>query len=288
MTTIEIKNKVYNVPTSPEDLTLWQWDRVQIYKKNKSSGNTTAIDYRMATDIIEIITGIPADHIRYEAPVQLFEAILENMEWIFNLDFDEYPLSDRITINGEDYIFSYDRNVPLQEWVDGAAILKEYPDTEKNPAFLAIRLRKEIKVEEKNEKGEVINVKHEFETYTSDFLQERIELFKNISAAQAIPIINFFSANALKYQRLTKLFLMGVDNALIQHRELLRWLSNGDGTQPLAIWQKTIYGRSIQSYNSKLSKCLTFYRTVQTNQMQSTKTMSSTNDKQKQNQDFKK
>lgn len=288
MTQIEIKNKTYHVPESPDEITLGQWDRVQVYKLNRIELNPElkhTIDYRMATDIFEILCGIPADYQRMEAPMQFFELLLEKMEWIFTLDFDEYPLSDRITIDNQDYVFSFDRNVPLQEWVDGGEILKSYPDTEKNPAYLAIRLRKEIRNDILDASGNTIDVKIEFEPYTSEFLAERTELFKNIPASKAIPIINFFKASGLKYQRLTKVFLTGLDNALLQHRELLRWLNNGDGTQPLANSLKTIYGRSILSYSSKLSKCLTFSHSLSTKEMPTTKTRNSTNDKQEQKQD---
>lgn len=255
MLTLELNEKTYSIPENADDLTLQRFDQIRIYNEGRTvSGETLPITYKDVVSIVSFATGIEQEQL-LDSPSKFFDMIFEKVKWVFELNLDNFPLSEFVEIQGEKY--SYEKNDDCQnrEWVDMDAIIQDFPEHDKFVGILCIKLRKV----NKDGKGKLIEG---IEKYDTQMIYDRKDLFNTLPVSKVIPIINFFLSKEKILSNNLQLYSTTLGLAYHNHQTLIEWQSNGDGFTQLAHWRKKIFLNWMKFLTSELDKHLHFYLTL--------------------------
>ena len=159
----------YKVPVRWEDITLKQYMDIERYY-NSVSGDSK-FDIR---DVLHILTNKSMDEIN-ELPMAFTEKILEKLSFLMDKPEEKEP-SNKITIDGEDYIINFQNKLKTGEYIAADTIIKDDPHN--YAAILAILCRKD---------GEIYDSKFE-----NEVIEDRIKLFEEQPVMNIFPLIAFF------------------------------------------------------------------------------------------------
>lgn len=157
----------YKIATSWDDVTLSIWEK---YVRKASESEDNKVDI---ITTLECFSDIPRDII-YQIPSDLFEKILNNLQWV-----KEEPNSEpynKIIIDDEEYLVNTMEKLKVKEYLDLQTIIEN--DKFNYSYILALLCRK---------KGEEYN-----EEFISDKMEERANMFSNVSINKIMPILAFF------------------------------------------------------------------------------------------------
>lgn len=157
----------YIVPKDWNDLTLKQFCDLQRFYSDKDK------DFD-AREVLHILCNKSVDEVN-QLPIEFTEAILSKMEFLTTQPEYGKP-SNKLTINGEEYIINTQNKMKTGEYIAVTTSVKSDPYN--YAAILGVLARKD---------GELYDSKFE-----NEILEERIKMFENIPALQAMPSVAFF------------------------------------------------------------------------------------------------
>lgn len=170
------------VPKSWNDITLKQFQEISRYYGEQEEQSN--FDVR---DILTILINKDVDYIN-ELPSEFLETILTHLAFIVTTPEVKEP-SNKIVIDGEEYIVHNDKQLKTGEYIAADTALKG--DKYNYAAILAIICRKE---------GEKYDSRFE-----NEILEDRIKLFEKQPVINILPIINFFLSCYIILQTPTRL-----------------------------------------------------------------------------------
>lgn len=154
------------VPTSWNEITLKMFQDLQrFYSENEN--------YNMR-DIVRIFTDMTDDELN-ELPMEFLETILLHLSFL-NIEPEEKEATNKIVINGDEYIVNTMEKLKFGEWVDTQTVMKD--DKHNLAGILGIICRK---------KGELYDSEFIAEKY-----EERVKMFENVPITDILPIVAFF------------------------------------------------------------------------------------------------
>ncbi len=165
MENIELGN--YKVATNWDDVTLDMWERY-IRKADETEDKNVDV-----ITMLECFSDIPRDVIN-QIPTDLFEKILNKMEFI--KDEPNQEPSNKITIDGEEYLINNLEKLRVKEYLDLQTIIEN--DKFNYSFILALLCR---------QKDEVYD-----EEFISSKMEKRAEMFNKTSINKVMPILAFF------------------------------------------------------------------------------------------------
>ena len=156
-----------SVPVSWTDITLAKYQAIERFYEDKDKKFNVI-------DVLDILINKDKDYIM-SLPAEFLEIILNKLQFILTPPKEEKP-SNKITIDGEEYIINVQNKLKTGEYIAAETILKD--DKQNYAALLAILCRKE---------GEIYDSKFE-----NEIVEERIKLFEQQPITKILPIIGFF------------------------------------------------------------------------------------------------
>lgn len=158
---------VWNCPKDWSDLTLKQFCDLQRFYSDKDK------DFD-AREVLHILCNKSVDEVN-QLPIEFTEAILSKMEFLTTSPEYGKP-SNKLKVNGEEYIINTQNKMKTGEYIAVTTSVKSDPFN--YAAILAVLARKQ---------DEIYDSKFE-----NEILEERIKMFENIPALQAMPSVAFF------------------------------------------------------------------------------------------------
>lgn len=158
---------VWNCPKDWSDLTLKQFCDLQRFYSDKDK------DFD-AREVLHILCNKSVDEVN-QLPIEFTESILSKMEFLTTSPEYGKP-SNKLTINGEEYIINTQNKMKTGEYIAVTTSVKSDPYN--YAAILAVLARKQ---------DEIYDSKFE-----NEILDDRIKMFENIPALQAMPSVAFF------------------------------------------------------------------------------------------------
>ena len=155
------------VPVSWNDVTLAQYKEIEKFYEDKDKKFNVI-------DVLDIFINKDKDFIM-SLPAEFLEIILNKLQFLLTPPTESKP-TNKITIDGEEYIINFQNKLRTGEYIAAETILKD--DKQNYAALLAILCRKE---------GEIYDSKFE-----NEIVEERIKLFEQQPITKILPIIGFF------------------------------------------------------------------------------------------------
>ena len=208
----------YNVPTSWSDITLKQYQEIERYYADKDK----KFDVR---DVLHILTNHSIDDIN-ELPMAFTEKILEKLSFLMDKPEEKEP-SNKITIDGENYIINFQNKLKTGEYIAADSIIKDDPHN--YAAILAVLCRKE---------GEIYDSKFE-----NEVIDDRIKMFENQPVMNIFSLISFFLSLYLVLETPTLLSMEIKEGINLMRKDIESSHQNGE-----------ISKRSMKSAMKKLKK----------------------------------
>ena len=193
----------YNIPDGWDKLTLKQYQEIERLYSDKDK----EVDIR---DVLSLLTAHSKDDID-QLPIEFLEMLLQRLNWLY-----ETPVwpesSNKITIDGEEYIINIMEKLKTGEYIASDTVLKSDPHN--YAAILAILCRKQ---------GEKYDSKFEAEV-----LNKRIEMFEKQPVMKIYSLIAFF-LNLYMILEIPSQLSIQMQDAINQERENIQNLrKNGD------------------------------------------------------------
>ena len=157
----------WTTPKSWDDLTLKQFCDLQRFYSDKDK------DFD-AREVLHILCNKTVDEVN-QLPIEFTEAILSKMEFLTTQPDYGKP-SNKLTIDGVEYIINTQNKMKTGEYIAVTTSVKSDPFN--YAAILAVLARKQ---------DEIYDSKFE-----NEILEERIKMFENIPALDAMPSVAFF------------------------------------------------------------------------------------------------
>lgn len=157
----------YNIATSWDEVTLGMWEK---YVRKCSEREDNKLD---VLSTLECFSNIPRNVI-YQIPSDLFGKMFNNLVFL-NEEPNSEP-SNKIEINGEEYIINVMEKLKVKEYLDLQTVIEN--DKFNYTYMLSILCRKQ---------GEEYN-----EEYIADKISKRAEMFNNASINKIMPLLAFF------------------------------------------------------------------------------------------------
>ena len=176
----------FTVPTSWDDITLLMYEDMERYYADKDE------PVRLL-DVLHILTNKTEDEIN-DLPVEALDLITEKLSFI--KDEPKVESTNKITIDGEDYIINTMEKLKLGEYVALDAAKKN--DQFDFASMLAILCRKN---------GEKYD-----STFEAEMFQKRKEMFEKIPITKVFGLINFFFLYAGTLGILSQLYIQAEED----------------------------------------------------------------------------
>lgn len=155
------------VPTSWDEVTLEQYQKIEQFYEDKDRNFNVL-------DVIDIFIDRDKDYIM-SLPSEFLEIILDKLTFLYELPEKKKP-SNKITIDGEDYVINFQNKLKVGEYVASNALLKA--DKHNYAGLLAILCRKD---------GEIYD-----SMFENEILEDRVKLFQKQPITKILPLIGFF------------------------------------------------------------------------------------------------
>lgn len=200
----------YNIPDGWDKLTLKQYQEIERLYSDKDK----EIDIR---NVLSLLTAHSKDDID-QLPIEFLEMLLQHLNWLY-----ETPVwpeaSNKITIDGEEYIINIMEKLKTGEYVAFDTVLKN--DQHNYAAMLAILCRKQ---------GEIYDSKFEAEV-----LDKRIEMFEKQTVMKIYSLIAFFLNLYMILETPSQLSIQMQDAINHTANSIETSVKNGEHTK---LWQK--------------------------------------------------
>lgn len=157
----------WTVPSSWDDITLKQFSEIEKYYSDKDK------DFD-AREVMHILCDKSIDEVN-ALPMDFSEEIMKKLMFLSEKPEEKEP-SNRIKVNGEEYIINVAEKLKTGEYIAVDTVLKS--DRHNTAAVLGILCRK---------KGEIYDSKFE-----NEVLQDRIKMWEEQSVVDILPLISFF------------------------------------------------------------------------------------------------
>lgn len=208
------------------------WDEVTLDMYSKF----TKLEEISVIDIISIFTGMEREKVEL-LPVEFSERLLANLSFINVMPETAKP-SNRITIDGEDYVVKYQEQMGTYEMVDYDKV--RTADEHDYAGMLAVVCRKVTGTKHNTQTGQHYL---DNEPYTSEFantvFDDRKAMFGRQPITKIMPLVNFFFLRFAEVRSLSPEYLRTIDRQL---RELVKdirsSLDSGDFTASFVRRQK--------------------------------------------------
>lgn len=223
MVTLSFDDTEIRVPQSWADIRLGDYERLF-----RSELNTPMDKVSFVADLCKIDVRILLDN-----PTKVFDTIVDILKFVFE-DYDG-ETSDRLLIDGTDYLLAVTEELTLAEWVDVESVFES---------------------ESENRLSDILSVicRPAKEVYDSKKSDERRAMFRDLTMDKALPLLAFFLQRKEKYQSALS-HCSQVRDHLDQYLHLIQnFAENGDGTKSLPIWQRIRSYYLTKSLKKKLSK----------------------------------
>ena len=171
----------WNVPTKWEDISLKKYQEIERYYEGKDE----KFDVR---DVLNILTDKSEDEIN-SLPAEFLDTILTHLIFLTTTPEVGEP-SNKIKIDGEEYIINIMEKLKLGEYVAVDTVLKN--DKHDYASILAILCRKN---------GEIYD-----STFEAEVFEKRKEMFEKQPVTHILPIISFFLDLYIASERLSHLY----------------------------------------------------------------------------------
>ena len=155
------------VPVSWNDITLAKYQQIERFYEDKDKKFNII-------DVLDIIIDKDKDYIM-NLPAEFLNIILDKLQFLLTLPKEEKP-TNKIEIDGEEYIINVQNKLRTGEWVAAEMVLKS--DKHNYAALLAILCRKQ---------DEIYDSKFE-----NEILEDRIKLFEKQPVTKILSLIGFF------------------------------------------------------------------------------------------------
>lgn len=202
-----------NIPTKWEEVTLKQFEKLlEVYDREQKD----------ITDVISVMSGRSKDEIK-KMPAEFVNEMLIHLQFM-NTPLNVEP-SDKVSINGQEYVINYTEKLKFGEYVDVETILK---DNKYNySALLGILCRMS---------GETYD-----DEFIANTLDKRIKMFEELDLPTAMILINFFLKLSLRYTAYTQKSMaiqQGKEMAESLAQSIRDSLKDGGGTKLDMIYAK--------------------------------------------------
>lgn len=157
----------WKVPTSWNDISLKKFQEIEKYYADKDK------DFD-AREVMHILCDKTIDEVN-ALPMDFAEEIMKKLMFLSEKPEEKEP-SNKITIDGEEYIINVVEKLKTGEYLAADTVIKE--DKHNTAAILAILCRK---------KGEIYD-----SMYENEVVPERIKMFEEQSVVNILPLIGFF------------------------------------------------------------------------------------------------
>lgn len=222
MKKITFDKVTWNIPTQWSEITLGHFES---FYRQTPKDSFEWIEYVSAVckiDKRELLS----------APYELFTEIVDSILFLSDQDFK--PLSS-VNIEGTNYSITTSEKLTLAEWVDADTALNQSQN--KLSELLAILCRPEN------------------EAYNADLIEQRKEVFKNLSCDKGLPLIAFFLFKKKLSDEILARYLTVTDLANQYLKDIETSAIVGDGIKQLPIWQRIRYTYLTKCLKKELSKC---------------------------------
>ena len=155
------------VPTDWSQVTLKMYSEIERFYEDKDKKFNVI-------DVLDIIIDKNKDYIM-SLPAEFLNIILDKLQFILTLPKEE-KTTNKITIDGEEYIINFQNKLKTGEYIAAETILKD--DKHNYAALLAILCRKPDEIYDSKFENEVV--------------EERIKLFEQQPITKILPVIGFF------------------------------------------------------------------------------------------------
>lgn len=225
--TNEVIFEPITVPTSWDEITLGKYNELQAYYKSlEDKENIDMIK------LISILTDKKEDDINL-LPAIFIKKILDKLDFLKEIKFND-EISNKILIDGEEYIINNMEDLTFGEWVDVNTSLNNEPDN--LIPILAILCRK---------KGELYDTQ-----YQNKIFDDRLKMFSNISVIDGLKIINFFFHLSEVYMNSSPDCTNQVKQQLNQYaKDIEDSIENGDYYLPYTFYLRRKLRKLQQSLN---------------------------------------
>lgn len=155
------------VPEKWDDVTLLQFENIQRYYADKDKKFNVF-------DVIDIFINKEKDYVM-TLPAEFIEIILHKLSFLYE-EYDEKEPTNKIVIDGEEYIVNVQNKLKAGEFIAADTLLKS--DKYNLAALLAILCRKN---------GEEYDSKFE-----NEMVEDRMKMFEEQPVINVLPILGFF------------------------------------------------------------------------------------------------
>ncbi|WP_163319859.1 hypothetical protein [Dysgonomonas sp. 520] len=236
MIKIKIEDIEYNIPNSYSDVKLAdyeKWFGTEIENKEDE------------VVFVSKVSGIDVNTLQ-NLPLSFYNDLVGIIS--FSLKDSIKEAKNSIEIDGITYTINNEEELTLAEWIDVEESLKS--DEDKLSKILAVVCRPVG------------------ETYDTNRLADRIELFKGLTMDKLFPLFNFFLLLKERYNQIMNHYSMvqELQNQLHQLTEISQ--KNGVGTKWWHNLRTMIYNKWIGFLHWALSRCSTSFRFKLINKMQ--------------------
>jgi hypothetical protein len=231
MRAIKLNDVLYNIPTSWEELSLGEFERITpILEKMQDE----PVKLRGLLKIVCNLLTIPQE-VLLEAPKSVFNLIVKELDFLFDSSRQKYKAVKEVKIGGVKHYFPTEASaINTGQFIDIEEMIQQ-PELYSN--ILAILLLP-------------AGAKHNAKDFYS-----RKDKIKGLPMSEALPLINFFLSSGENYIKTMQGFLMAKTTGLQHLQRLESLVKNGDGIAHLRAFQRMTYLKWIQLLKSQLLKC---------------------------------
>ena len=159
----------WTTPTSWDQITLKQYQEIEKLYEDKDK----RFDVR---ECLHIFTNKSIDDIN-ALPLEFVDSLLNNLVFLKDSPKEKEP-TNKVVIDGEEYIINTQNKLKVGEYIASDAVLKSDPHN--YAAILAVLARKA---------GEEYDSKFE-----NEILEDRIKMFEQVPVTDVLPVVGFFLA----------------------------------------------------------------------------------------------
>lgn len=211
------------VPTSWKDISLKKYQEIEKYYKDKDDKSFNVID------VLDILIDKDKDYIN-GLPAEFLDTILTHLVFLTLLPEVGEP-TNKITIDGEEYIINIMEKLKLGEYVAVDTVLKN--DSSDYASILAIICRK---------KDEIYDSKFEAEEF-----EKRKAMFEKQPVTKILPLTNFFLNLYIVSEKHSQLYSLVEEGINLTQQTIDNSQKIGASRRLYLTWQMKKYKRLLKS-----------------------------------------
>jgi hypothetical protein len=203
MTKLEINDKVYNLPSSWDELTLEQYCKAFYNLDTSDKGDeieNLKRDRLNESYILSRLLG-ESDDFCINLPITVYEKLVKSIRFMFDIKHLMENARADIKIDGKIYMIPPFNEMPLRQYIDSDVVARQKDNPYSYIELLAILLTP------KDDKGKWIAYDGKYE--------ERFETLKKMSCSEALGIVYHYFKKKESSMMLSKLYMKEVER--LQH-----------------------------------------------------------------------